>query len=643
MISLIRESLTEKGGIGLGEKARLDDLKQMYPEKFTTEYRVFKNIKRGNKVFFGTGVGEPRYLVRALMEYLDKNPAAFFDVDIYYVWTLQEETDFYEKYKNNFRINSFFIGDPNRDAINQGLADYTPVFTSKIPKLFNRKAFPIDIALIQTSLPDEHGYFNLGVNVDIVKAAVENASLIIVQPNSYMPNVHGDGFIHVNDIDYIVPHDEPLPEYAPAKEGEIELQIGSYVARLIQDGDTIQVGYGSIPAAVLSCLSNKKHLGVHSELLTDEIVDLMKIGVIDNTQKSLNKGKTIGSFCLGKRETYDFFNNNPAVELRRLDYVSDLMNIASHNNMTAVNSVLQIDLTGQATAESLGNVYYSGITGFANFMRATLLAKRGKTIIALKSTAKNGEVSKIVPNLLEGSGVSVHRADVQYVVTEYGIAYLQGKNLRERAMELISIAHPKFRPWLIEEAKARNLIYKDQKFIPGSRGKYLVEYETYKTTKTGLDILLRPIKISDEPRLREFFNSLSDNSLFTRFFSPLPYVTHESIQDIISVDNAKGVSILAVVPDEENQIVIGMGQYSMNDTDYSAEVSFATSDNYQNNGISSILLNHLTYLALKNGIQSFTASVLMQNGSMIHVLKKAGFAHKSTSDGVFEFEKILRM
>ncbi|NLB18262.1 MAG: GNAT family N-acetyltransferase [Syntrophomonadaceae bacterium] len=623
--------------------SRLDDLKKLYPKKFTTEYRVFKNIKRGNKVFFGTGAGEPRYLVRSLMEYLNKDPAAFFDVDIYYVWTLLDNTDFYEKYKNNFRISSFFIGDPNRDAVNQGQADYTPVFTSKIPKLFNRKAFPIDIALIQTSLPDEHGYFNLGVNVDIVKAAVENASLIVVQANSYMPNVHGDGFIHINDIDYIIPHDERLTEYIIAVESDVELQIGKYVARLIQDGDTIQIGYGSIPAAVLSCLSNKKHLGVHSELLTDGIVNLMKEGVIDNSKKSLNKGKTIGSFCLGKKETYEFLNNNPAVELRRLDYVADLMNIALHDNMTAINTVLQIDLTGQATAESLGNVYHSGITGFANFMRATPLTRRGKTIIAMKSTAKNGEFSKIVPNLLEGAGVSVHRADAQYVVTEYGIAYLQGKNMRERAMELIAIAHPKFRRWLIEEAKARNLVYKDQKFVSGSRGKYMEEYETYKTTKTGLEILLRPIKISDEPRLREFFNSLSDDSLYTRFFSPLPYVPHESLQDIITADNAKGVSILAVIPDAENEIVIGMGQYSMNETDYSAEVSFATSDNYQNNGISSILLAHLTYLGMRNGLQSFTASVLIQNASMAHVLKKAGFLHKTTTDGVFEFEKALRM
>jgi acyl-CoA hydrolase/GNAT superfamily N-acetyltransferase len=629
--------------VSLGEKGSImDDLKNEYPEKFTTEDKVFRNIQRGNKIFIGTAAGEPRHLVRSLMEYLNHNPMAFFDADIYYVWTLLGDSDyFYEKYKRNFRIKSFFVGDPNRDAINKGEADYTPVFTSRIPELFDRKYFPIDIALVQTSLPDEHGYFNLGVSVDVAKAAVENAALIIVQVNSYMPTVHGDGFIHINDIDFIISYDEPLPEYDSREESEVALQIGRYVASLVQDGDTIQIGYGSIPFAVLPCLSNKKHLGVHSEFLTDGIVELMKKGVIDNSRKSLNKGKTIGTYCLGKKETFEFINNNPAIELRRIDYVDNLMTIAQHDNMTAINTVLQMDLTGQATDESLGNVFYNGISGFANFMRATPLAKKGKTIIAMKSTASNGEISKIVPTLLEGSGVSLHRGDVQYVVTEYGIAYLQGKNLRERAMELISIAHPKFRSWLIQEAKDRNLIYKDQKFVPGPRGKYMEEYEAHRKTKTGLEILLRPIKISDEPLVRDLFNSLSNQSLYLRFFSPRKYVPHESLQDIITVDNAKGVSILAIIQEEENEKVIGLGQYFMNDTDYSAEVSFATSDNYQNNGITSVLLAHLTFLAQKNGLLSFTASVLAENRSMIHVLKKIGFIHKTTEDGVTELEKIF--
>jgi acyl-CoA hydrolase len=432
----------------------MEGLRTEYPEKFTSADKAFKNIQRGNKIYIGTAAGEPKHLVRSLMEYLNQNPQAFFDVDIYHVWTLLDDSDvFFEKYKRNFRIKSFFIGDTNRDAINKGDADYTPVFTSRIPNLFERKVFPIDIALVQVSPPDEHGYFNLGVGVDITKAAVENAGLVIAQVNSYMPRVHGDGFIHINDIDYIIPYDEPLPEYDFGKESEIALQVGRYVASLVRDGDTLQIGYGHIPLGVLSCLSHKRHLGIHTDLITDAIVDLIKKGVIDNSKKSINKGKTIGTYCLGSKQTYDFVNNNPSIELRRIDYVDNPMTIARHNKMTAINTVLQMDLTGQASAETLGSVFYSGITGFANFIRATLLAKQGKIIIAMKSTTRNGEVSKIVPTLTKGAGVSLHRGDVQYIVTEYGIAYLQGKNLRERAMELIAIAHPKFRPWLIEEAK----------------------------------------------------------------------------------------------------------------------------------------------------------------------------------------------
>jgi acyl-CoA hydrolase len=522
----------------------MEGLRTEYPEKFTSADKAFKNIQRGNKIYIGTAAGEPKHLVRSLMEYLNQNPQAFFDVDIYHVWTLLDDSDvFFEKYKRNFRIKSFFIGDTNRDAINKGDADYTPVFTSRIPNLFERKVFPIDIALVQVSPPDEHGYFNLGVGVDITKAAVENAGLVIAQVNSYMPRVHGDGFIHINDIDYIIPYDEPLPEYDFGKESEIALQVGRYVASLVRDGDTLQIGYGHIPLGVLSCLSHKRHLGIHTDLITDAIVDLIKKGVIDNSKKSINKGKTIGTYCLGSKQTYDFVNNNPSIELRRIDYVDNPMTIARHNKMTAINTVLQMDLTGQASAETLGSVFYSGITGFANFIRATLLAKQGKIIIAMKSTTRNGEVSKIVPTLTKGAGVSLHRGDVQYIVTEYGIAYLQGKNLRERAMELIAIAHPKFRPWLIEEAKKLNLIDQKQKFVPGPRGKYMEEYEAHRTTKTGLELLLRPIRISDETRVREFFNSLSDKSLYLRFFTPRAYVPHESLQDIMENEKVTIVNI----------------------------------------------------------------------------------------------------
>ena len=279
---------------------------------------------------------------------------------------------------------------------------------------------------------------------------------------------------------------------------EIAEKIGKYVARIVQDGDTIQVGYGSIPNAILSHLKDKKHLGVHTELLTDGIVELMQAGVIDNSRKDLNRGKTVAAFCMGKRETYQYLHDNPAIEFRQVNYTNNPTVLARQRNMTAINSALEIDLTGQATAESIGEIFYSGIGGQADFMRGAILSPGGKTILAIQSTAEDGKVSRIVPFLKEGAGVTLSRGDIHYVVTEYGIAYLHGKNIRERAMDLIAIAHPKFRAGLIEEAKRRHLIYKDQAYITGGGGEYPEHLEAHRTTKSGFALFLRPVRMNDE-------------------------------------------------------------------------------------------------------------------------------------------------
>jgi acyl-CoA hydrolase len=503
------------------------EVKEKYPEKVKPEDEIFSNIHRGEHIFIGTGCGEPQYLVQALVNYAKTHPKAIFDAEVFHVWTLGVAPYTDEKLKYNFRHDSFFIGHNTRGAVNKGAADYTPVFLSQVPELFYSGVVPVDVALIQTSPPDDHGYMSLGVSVDIVKAAAEKASLVITQVNSCMPRVHGDGFIHIDDVSFIIPYDEPILEYTAPADTEIAQKIGEYVARLVEDGDTIQVGYGSIPNAVLSHLEDKNHLGVHTELLGDGITNLMKKGVIDNTKKDINKGKTVAAFCMGSRDTYNYINDNPSIEFRTIDYTNNPLIIARHNEMTAINSALEIDLTGQATAESIGKTFYSGIGGQADFMRGAVLARKGRTILTIQSTAENGQTSRIVPFLKEGAGVTLNRGDIYYVVSEYGIAYLHGKNIRERAMELISIAHPKFRPWLIEEAKKLNLIYKDQAFIPGKRGEYPEDLETYRTTNSGLEILLRPVNISDEPLLKDFFYSLSDQSMYRRFISQRKDMPHE--------------------------------------------------------------------------------------------------------------------
>ncbi|MBU7044985.1 MAG: GNAT family N-acetyltransferase [Theionarchaea archaeon] len=619
------------------------EIKMKYPEKVKPEHEIFSNIHRGDHIFIGTGCGEPQYLVKALVNYVEGHPKAFFDAEIFHVWTLGVAPYTDEKFKYNFRHDSFFVGDNTRSAVNQGAADYTPIFLSQVPGLFEKGMIPVDVALIQTSPVDSHGYMSLGVSVDICKAAVEKASLVITQVNPCMPRVHGDGFIHIDDVDYVVIHEEPILEYTPGTDTDIAQKIGVYVSQLVEDGDTIQVGYGSIPNAILSNLDKKHHLGVHTELLGDGIADLMRKDVIDNTRKDVNKGKTVAAFCMGSRDTYTYIHDNPAIEFRTIDYTNNPLIIARHNEMTAINSALEIDLTGQATAESIGKTFYSGIGGQADFMRGAVLARNGRTILTLQSTAQNGQVSRIVPFLKEGAGVTLNRGDIYYVVTEYGIAYLHGKNIRERAMELISIAHPKFRPSLIQEAKKLNLIYRDQAFIPGKRGEYPEDLETYRTTRTGLEILLRPVKISDEPLLKDFFYSLSDQSMYRRFISQRKDMPHERLQDFVIIDYTKEMVILATREQDEIEEVVGMGQYGIDEITHTAEVAFVVRDNYQNKGIGTELLKYLTYLAKKQGLLGFTAEVLTENKPMLSLFEKMGFDIKKTSEGgVYELKIAFR-
>jgi len=603
----------------------IEELRKTYPEKFATEKAIFGDVKLGARMFVSTACGEPQYLLKALVSYIESYPKAFLDAELFQVVTLGVGPYNAAKYKQNFRNNSFFISENTRAAINNGEADYTPAFMSEIPALFTRGLVPVDVALIQTSLPDCYGLVNLGVSVDIVKAALQQARLIIAQVNSYMPRVHGDGFIHVKDIDFIIPHDEPLLEYSPKVKGEVVQRIGEYVARLVQDGDTIQVGYGSIPDALLSHLKGKKHLGVHTEMISDGTVELIKCGAVDNSRKTINRGKSIASFCMGKKETYEYLNNNPTIELRTVDYTNNPLIIAQHSNMTAINSALEIDLTGQATAESIGNIFYSGIGGQADFVRGTVLSPGGKCILVLQSTAVSGEVSRISPFLKEGAGITLHRGDVHYVVTEYGIAYLHGKSIRERAMALIAIAHPKFRPWLIEEAKKRHLIYSDQAFIPGKEGEYPEDLETSVTLQDGEEIIFRPVKITDEPLLKEFFYSLSPQTMFRRFISTRRDMPHERLQEFVVVNYAEEVSIQAVILSDAKEEIVGIGRFYLDESTHTAEVAFTVKDVFHNRGIGTELLAYLIYLAKKRGLIGFVAELLTENKPMFSILNKAGF------------------
>ncbi len=603
-------------------------LHRRYHKKFLPPEDIFPHVRKGSAMFIGGGCGEPQYLVRAMVDFVDSSTKPLFGTEIIQIWTLGVAPYTDEKFMNNFRHNSFFISDNSREAVNQGSADYTPIFLSEVPGLFMSRIIPIDVAIVQVSLPDAEGNVSLGINVDIVRAAVDSAKLVIAQMNANMPWVYGDAVIPAGDIDYIVRHDEPLIEFAPRVPDEISSRVGKYVARIVQDGDTIQVGYGRMPNAILAGLVDRRDLGIHTELLTDGIVDLIRLGVVNNSRKTVDSGKTVASFCMGSASTYEYLNGNRDFEFRSIDYVNNPAVVTSQRRITAINSALQIDLTGQASAESIGTTFYSGIGGQVDFMRSAARAEGGKSILAFRSTSNDGARSRIVPLLDPGTGVTLIRGDVHYAVTEYGIAYLHAKNIRERALSLISIAHPDFRPWLIDEAKRLGYVAPDQTLYTGREGEYPEHLEKRRFTKSGLPLLLRPVKISDEELLKDFFYSLSDKSLYTRFFTSMPYIPRKLLLDFLAVDYTRQMVILAVIEEDFRDKVVGIGQFKVNQESFTADMAFAVRDEYQGNGIGALLVDYIAAIAAREGLQGLTADVLAENRAMLHVFENMGYPMK---------------
>jgi len=606
------------------DTGHLDRLRELYPEKFAPLEDIFGLIHRGTSIFIGSSCGEPQFLIRSLVDHVESRTHRIYGSRVIHVWTLGVAPYAQKKFEENFRHNSFFISDSSRDVINRGLGDYTPAHLSDIPRLFRQGKLQVDVALVQVSLPDENGDMSLGVSVDIVRAAVAHAKITVAQVNSFMPYVYGESLVGAADIDYLVPFDERLLEYRLDPPDETAREIGRYVARIIRDGDTLQVGYGAIPNAILSSLGGKRDLGIHTELLTDGVVDLIRSGAVTNAKKSLDRGKTVASFCMGTAGTYAFIDNNPAVEFRPIDYTNSPFVISRQDSMTAINTSLQIDLCGQSTAESLGTTLYSGVGGQADFMRGAALSAGGKTILTMRSTSNDGKRSRIVPVLDSGASTTLTRADVQYVVTEHGIAYLHGKNIRDRALSLITIAHPEFREWLLEEAKKLGLVPEELESIDGALSEYPAHLETYRKTGDGLQFLLRPVKVSDVENLRLFFHSLSDQSLYTRFFSNVEFVPQKTIRRFTIIDYSREMTILAVVEEGGPETVIGIGQYVVEKGRLAAEISLLVRDDYQNRGIGGILMDYLFAAAQREGILEMSATVLKENAKMLHLFYKTG-------------------
>jgi acyl-CoA hydrolase len=376
------------------------------------------------------------------------------DVEIVHLHTEGDAPYAAEQFSESFRVNAFFVGSNVRSAVNDGRADYIPVFLSEIPALFRRGVLPLDVALVNLSVPDKHGFCSLGVSVDVARAAVDCAKTVIAQINHQMPRTIGDALVHIDDIDLAVEVDEPLPEVPPPTITDIDRSIGRLIAEIIEDGATLQMGIGSIPNAVLSSLTSHKDLGVHTEMFSDGLIDLVERGVVNGRKKVKHPGKIVAGFVMGTRRLYDFVDDNPQVLMLDIAYVNESGVIRRNPKVTAVNSAIEVDLTGQVCADSIGTRHYSGVGGQMDFIRGASLSENGKPIIALPATTRRGE-SKIVPFLKQGAGVVTTRAHVHYIVTEFGVANLYGLNLRQRARELIRIAHPDHRESLEREAHSR--------------------------------------------------------------------------------------------------------------------------------------------------------------------------------------------
>jgi 4-hydroxybutyrate CoA-transferase len=421
----------------------------IYRRKITDVDSALTCIESGNRVYLGGGAGVPVTLIQGLT----RRAAAVRDVEITHVLTFAEAPYVDPEFTDAFRHNALFIGQPVRRAVQEGRADFTPVFLSEIPALFRNGTLPIDVALISLSPPDVHGFCSFGVEVGTTKPAAESARVIVAEINRKMPRTLGDSFIHVSRLQHIVEADYPLPAAPQGGGTETHLRIGQNIAEMIPHGATLQMGIGSIPDAVLAQLSHHQDLGVHTELFSDGVIDLVEAGVITCARKTFHPGKIVAGFLFGSQRLYEFVHNNPIVELHPTHYVNDPFNIAQNEMMVAINSAIEVDLTGQVCADSLGPRLYSGAGGQVDFIRGAARSKGGLPIVAFLSTAKNDAISRIVPTLTPGAGVVTTRNDVHYVVTEYGVASLHGQTVRQRARALIDIAHPEFRAELTRTAR----------------------------------------------------------------------------------------------------------------------------------------------------------------------------------------------
>ncbi|MFT7618419.1 MAG: acyl-CoA hydrolase [Planctomycetota bacterium] len=601
-----------------------------FAEKQLSSDQAVLKIKPGKHIQISSGASVPKALVDAL----GRNASHFADNTIVHLMTFGEAPHVNPEFEGHFRHNAFFIGANVRQAVHEGRADYTPVFLSRIPNLIRTRRMPVDVALIQCSPPDEFGYVNLGVSVDIALAGIDAAELVIAEINPQVPVVHGAGYVAMDQFDYWIEHDAPLLAHSAKEPDDVSLEIGKHVASLIENGSTLQLGIGAIPDAVLLSLFDKRDLGLWTEMFSDGVLPLIKAGVINGKFKTVHPGRITSSFTFGSQELYDFVNNNPLFTFHPSDYVNDPIRISQQHQMVSVNSALEVDLTGQVCADSIGTKFFSGIGGQVDFVRGSAMCEGGRPIIALPSTAKGGTVSRISATLTEGAGVVTSRGDVRFVVTEYGVVDLLGKSIRERADLLVGIAHPKFRHELMDAAKKRHYVFAQSR---EPRGLYPFELERKINATTGETALLRVQKPGDSSKLQDLIYQVAPHVWNKRFHDVLKKAPHDLVFRLVDVDYDDGDLSLVLeygIGKQESKI-IAAAQYISDPASSLAEVVFVCDEAWCEKGLRSQLFGALVDVAKNMGVRGFTAEVPLAYRDLLQVFQSAG--HEVTSSTVGEF------
>lgn len=584
-----------------------------------TAEEAIASIKNGSRIFIGSGCGEPQHLIHTLA-----NNHKLYDIMVFQMLAhtladyLNDDT-----FLQRFSVKLFFVPIKMQQAAFEGKVDYIPTYLSQLPQLFRNKQIVIDTVLIQISPPDTFGISSLGVSVDVTLEAVKSAKTVIAQINPRMPRTHGDGFLHINDIDYLVPFEEELIFIdQETVEEKTASRIAQYVKELVDDGSTLQVGYGHMPYALLQYFDDKNDLGIHTHMISDAFIPLIKQGIITNKYKNFMTDRAVATFCMGSRIAYDYIDNNIQFYFGTADWVNTPSIIGKNDNFISISSALEVDLTGQVCSDSVGRQFFSGTGDQSNFIRGATLSKGGLSIIALPSTAKGGEVSRIVANLSAGAGVATLRADVNFVVTEYGIAQLKGKSISQRVIELCQIAHPDFRESLIEAAKKNHYIFPDQLPPLAEDLIFIEEYKSRINLKKGKTMSVRPLLPSDEIAYRNFFYSLKEETVFLRFFHSVTIFSREMAQDHwANMDYRKNISLIGIVQNRGNKEIVAIGTYAAIDDKW-AEVAFVVREDFQNQGIASYIFKELERVASANGFEGFFATTLPENKSMVNLARK---------------------